>query len=303
MITTLPSCDELISRAQDAYAEQCADEEAKRQAQRRQDEEKERGRKEKDRQEFSDYLRSKFGFEIAPDDEIIHFWKISGYSVTLPAFWLTDAVLLYGGIGRIEALWRCPQCKTASQNMGQVYGLTALGKLLANLPKHTCTPGDAAATDTVALISPADLHIYACKAWVDQQERREIAEFENAREERERMMAALQQHLRALHIDAMPTEPQITIDGLTFTVRQSLRYGSGPSLYLTETCQGCGGKIESVHVHTLADIGEWMEGGNRQAHTCGAPEKDALSPPPTTEERLLDAFRDFIGEMIPYHEL
>jgi hypothetical protein len=301
MTTTLSSCEELISRAQDAYAEQCSIDEQQRQAKQQQKEEEERNRKVRDRQEFSNHLRSQLGFEIAPDDERIRFRKISGYSVTLPAFSLTDRVLLYGGIGRIEALWLCPRCKTASQNMGQVYGLKALGKLLAKLPEHTCTPSEVSTDDTVDLISPADLHIYARKAWVDLQAQREEAAFETARKERDRMTQALQQHLHALHIDATPTEPQITIDGLTFTVRHST-YGAGPDLCLTETCGICGGQIDSILVLSLADIGEWLDGRNRQPHTCDKQETPAAHPVTTIEEQLLDALRNFVDERIPYQQ-
>lgn len=293
--------EELTRAARSMYDQQCAEQALAREEKRLQDEEKERRRKDEMRRGFVAALVKKLGFEITADDERIKFWKISGYSTTWPAFWLTDETLLYFVPNeRIEVMWRCPACKKATQTRGEVYNLTGLGKLLATPPEHTCAPEGTADAQT-EVIPTANLRGYANAAWCRELDRRAAVQAEDEQRERKQLTEGLQFRLHELGIEATPTEPQITLDGLTFTVRHSY-YSREPLLMLTEPCRKCGEPVYSRGVRSLADIGEWLAGGNRQQHTCGQAEPPAAPEPEPQSlgDQLTDLLIQIIDSRVPY---
>ena len=124
-------------------------------------------------------------------------------------------------------------------------------------------------------------------------------------EERNRQFAAktLRDRLQGIGIDAEPTTGVIAIDGITFQLSKVRRPYSGYDTYLVVSglCPGCGEVIESHPITQLHQVGAWLNGGHRPAHTCGQADPPAPEPEPQSlGDQLTDLLIQIIDSRMPY---
>ncbi len=97
---------------------------------------------------------------------------------------------------------------------------------------------------------------------------------------------------RRLGIECEPTSDTIKVEGVTFKRKY---FGDGGSTLTIETkCPKCGRTAISPGIRSLEDVGAALAGVYLYQHTCPSQE-----PPDSSENRLLQALRDFVSENMP----
>lgn len=137
----------------------------------------------------------------------------------------------------------------------------------------------------------------AWKAAAEEHERQAAEEeLVKARDRSEVLKRKLQD---ALGVDATPSNGNATIDGINFTLFRG-------HLCAVRPCHHCDGSIYSQPIGDELALGYWLAGNNddyhehyfqRESTHPNAPKPQALAEyPPSAEEKLIAALREFIAQ-------